>query len=223
MRICVHNKNSTLYRRETPFEGDARSVFFGRAREGNRIMRVITGSARGRKLRTVEGTDVRPTTERVKEALFSAIQFDIEGGMVLDLFCGSGQLGIEALSRGAKFAVFVDSSPESQEVTKQNLLATKLVQKARLVGRDWQSYLPGTPDRFDVAFLDPPYNKGIIGQVLPVLADKMNPGGIILCETEAPEPLPEKAGGFAIHKRYKYGRIAITMYRQQQPEEVDEA
>ncbi len=187
-------------------------------------MRVITGSARGRKLRTVEGTDVRPTTERVKEALFSAIQFDIEGAMVLDLFCGSGQLGIEALSRGAKFAVFVDSAPESQEVTKQNLLATKLVQKARLVGRDWQSYLPGTPDRFDLVFLDPPYNKGIIEQVLPVLADKMNPGGIILCETEAPEPLPERAGGFAVRKRYQYGRIAITMYKEEeQPEEVGEA
>ena len=123
-------------------------------------MRVITGSARGRKLKTLEGVDVRPTTDRVKEAVFSIVQFDVQGAAVLDLFAGSGQMGIEALSRGAKLAVFVDSSKRSLEVVRDNLKTTGLAPSSRVVTMDYKSFLAGTRDQFDIAFLDPPYHQG---------------------------------------------------------------
>ena len=120
-------------------------------------MRVITGTARGRVLRTLEGEDVRPTTDRVKEAVFSIIQFEIEGRRVLDLFAGSGQLGIEALSRGAASATFVDMSKDSLSAVKYNLEHTKLGDNAKVVQTDALSFLKLTKDKFDLVFLDPPY------------------------------------------------------------------
>ena len=119
-------------------------------------MRVITGTARGRVLRTLEGEDVRPTTDRVKEAVFSIIQFEIEGRRVLDLFAGSGQLGIEALSRGAASATFVDMSKDSLSAVKYNLEHTKLGDNAKVVQTDALSFLKLTKDKFDIVFLDPP-------------------------------------------------------------------
>lgn len=176
-------------------------------------MKVITGVARGRNLITVEGTDIaRPTTQKVKEAVFSVIQFDVPYAKVLDLFCGCGQMGIEALSRDAEFCVFVDSSKKSQEVTKQNLVNTGLFKKSRVVAMDHKAYLSTAKDKFDIAFLDPPYNKGILDEALPLLADKMNENGIVLCEHEATENVPESFGDFKIKKRYLYGRICITSY-----------
>lgn len=176
-------------------------------------MRVITGSARGRRLITLEGLDVRPTSDMVKEAMFSIVQFELEGAMVLDLFAGSGQLGIEALSRGARFAVFVDSSRESQEVTRQNLQSTELAKNSRVAAMDSLSFLQTTKDSFDIALLDPPYHKGIIEQALPLLAPHMNESGIILCESAADETLPIEAGRFAKKKEYRYGKIKLTAYR----------
>lgn len=123
-------------------------------------MRVITGFAKGRKLRTLSGEDVRPTTDRVKEALFSIIQFEIEGRRVLDLFAGSGQLGIEALSRGAASAVFVDSSRDSIEVVRENLNTTQLAQSAQVIQMDSLAFLAGQCGPFDIALLDPPYGAG---------------------------------------------------------------
>ena len=117
-------------------------------------MRVITGTARGRVLRTLEGEDVRPTTDRVKEAVFSIIQFEIEGRRVLDLFAGSGQLGIEALSRGAASATFVDMSKDSLSAVKYNLEHTKLGDNAKVVQTDALSFLKLTKDKFDIVFLD---------------------------------------------------------------------
>ena len=155
-------------------------------------MRVITGSARGRKLKTLEGNDVRPTTDRVKEAIFSVIQFDVQGARVLDLFAGSGQMGIEALSRGAKLAVFVDSSKQSLEVVRDNLKTTGLSSASRVVTMDYQSYLSGCKEQFDIAFLDPPYGKGILQQALPLLVPKMAAGGIVLCEHPRGEDMPQK-------------------------------
>ena len=116
-------------------------------------MRVITGSARGRKLLTLEGEDVRPTTDRVKEAVFSVIQFETEGRRFLDLFAGSGQMGIEALSRGAKEAVFVDSAKKSVEIIRKNLASTKLAENAKVVQTDWQSYLSVSGTQFDEEIL----------------------------------------------------------------------
>ena len=125
-------------------------------------MRVITGTARGRVLRTLEGEDVRPTTDRVKEAVFSIIQFEIEGRRVLDLFAGSGQLGIEALSRGAASATFVDMSKDSLSAVKYNLEHTKLGDNAKVVQTDALSFLKLTKDKFDIVFLDPPYASSLV-------------------------------------------------------------
>lgn len=176
-------------------------------------MNVITGSARGRKIITVEGTEiVRPTTQMVKEAIFSAISSAIPSAKVLDLFSGSGQLGIEALSRDASLAVFVDNNKKSHDITKQNLVNTGLFPRSRVVLTDYKSFLIGTKDLFDIAFLDPPYNNKILDEALPLLAPKMAENGIIICEHETKEVVPDEFEGFVIKKRYKYGRISITSY-----------
>ena len=141
-------------------------------------MRVITGTARGRKLETVDGLDVRPTTSKVKEAVFSAIQFEIEGARVLDLFCGSGQMGIEALSRGAALCVFVDSARSSQDVTKRNLMTTGLFSSARVAAMDYKDFLRTTKEKFDIVFMDPPYSQGMAQDAMQLLVDKTWTGNI---------------------------------------------
>lgn len=176
-------------------------------------MRVITGTARGRKLMAPQGLDTRPTSDMAKEALFSIIQFEVEGSAVLDLFAGSGQLGIEALSRGARSAVFVDASREANQVIIQNLEHTRLKDHARIVMMDAAAFLKTVREPFDIAFLDPPYNKGLLDAILPLLAPCMNPGGVIICETERDEALPEAAGVFAARKEYRYGKAKLTTYR----------
>lgn len=176
-------------------------------------MRVITGSARGCRLQILEGNDVRPTTERVKEAMFSAIQFDIEGRRVLDLFAGSGQLGIEALSRGAQSAVFIDNSKKSLDVVKHNLSATRFEDRAKVISTDYMSYLSMTPDRFDIVFIDPPYSTGMLEAALQSVPRVMSDYGIILCEHPIEERLPEQVDAFKLHKVYKFGKLAFTIYR----------
>lgn len=175
-------------------------------------MRVITGSARGRKLITLEGSDVRPTTDRVKEALFSIVQFDLPGAVVLDLFAGSGQLGIEALSRDASKAVFVDKSKKSIDIVAENISSVGFEERSRIVNMDSIDFLCSTDDKFDVAFLDPPYNCGILEKVLPVLAQHMNQGGKVICEHEKQLRLPEKIGSLYLKKIYKYGKIEVSQY-----------
>ena len=182
-------------------------------------MRVITGSARGRKLVTLDGRDVRPTTDMVKEAMFSILHFELEQAMVLDLFAGSGQLGIEALSRGARCCIFVDQSVQSQQVIKQNLATTQLASKARVAAMDAKAFIRSTGETFDIALLDPPYDSGILPEVLPLVAEKMNDGGAILCETRLHEELPEEVGQFYLKKKYRYGKIALTLYRKREAEE----
>ncbi len=176
-------------------------------------MRVITGSARGRRLITLEGNDVRPTTDRVKEAMFSAIQFDIEGRRVLDLFAGSGQLGIEALSRGAAEAVFTDTSQQAINVIRDNVEKCEFNDKAKIIKTDFSGYISMTPDRFDIAFIDPPYAKGFLERVLPILPRVMSDYGIIVCEHPVDEKLPEALDSFLLHKTYKFGKIAFSVYR----------
>lgn len=176
-------------------------------------MRVITGTARGRRLITLEGTDVRPTTDKVKEALFSIIQFELEGRKVLDLFAGSGQLGIEALSRGASSAVFVDLSKKSIEVIKENLENTGLGKTAIVLNTDSIAFVSSRADKYDIAFLDPPYKSGLLQKALPLTASIMNEGGVIVCEAAYDEELPEKAGAFTKTKEYKYGKIKLVTYR----------
>ena len=178
-------------------------------------MRVITGTARGHRLKTPEGNDVRPTTDRIKEAIFSVIQFDIEGRRMLDLFAGSGQMGIEALSRGAGSAVFVDNSSESTAVVRENLKRCGMSNSAAVVQSDAQTYLTPRAGReeFDFAFLDPPYRKGILQSVLPSVVSVMKPGGAIICECPLEEELPESVGRFRVDRKYRYGKIKVTFYR----------
>ncbi len=175
-------------------------------------MRVITGSARGRKLKTLEGDSVRPTTDKVKESIFNIIQFDVEGARVLDMFCGCGQLGIEALSRGAEFVVFTDISRASISVTEENLEATGFRSSAKTVLGNSLDYLDRTSERYDIALLDPPYRAGLMEDAIERVRLHIAEGGIIVCETAAEEVLPEELEGFT-SRRYKYGKIALTVYR----------
>ena len=175
-------------------------------------MRVITGTARGRRLKTLEGDSVRPTTDKVKESIFNIVQFEIEGRRVLDMFCGCGQLGIEALSRGAASAVFVDISRASIQVTEENLEATGFRSVSKTVLSNSLEYLDRTSEVFDIAFLDPPYKAGIMEDAIERVRLHMADGGIIVCETGAEEVLDEDIEGFT-SKRYKYGKIALTVYR----------
>lgn len=175
-------------------------------------MRVITGSAKGRKLIALEGNDVRPTTDRVKEGMFSAIQFEIEGASVLDLFSGSGQLGIEALSRGAKSVVFVDNSKKSLDTVKANLETTGFVDRSEILNMNCLDYVKINDRKFDFIFLDPPYNKGILTEILPFLGKMLNENGKILCEHEQNLILSEEINGLRLKKTYKYGKIKVSLY-----------
>ncbi len=176
-------------------------------------MRVITGTARGHKLLTPEGLDTRPTTDKVKEAVCSALQFDFPGAKVLDLFAGSGQMGIEALSRGASGAVFIDADPRALACIKQNVKACGFAERSAVLRSDAVSYLQRTTERFDIAFLDPPYRHDILPQILPLLAEKMQKTGIIVCEHEPECKLSERILYFDLQKQKKYGKIIISIYR----------
>lgn len=178
-------------------------------------MRVITGSARGKKLLTLEGLDVRPTISKVKEAVFSSLQFEIQGREILDLFAGSGQLGIEALSRDAKHCCFVDNSKKSLKVITENLSNCKFENKSTVFAGDAISFLNQTDKTFDIAFLDPPYNKGILQSVLPKLVEKMSPYGVIVCEHHKDDVLEEKYSDFVCVKQAKYSTVYVTYYRKE--------
>ena len=173
-------------------------------------MRVITGTARGRRLKEPTGNDIRPTTDQVKEAIFNIIQFDIEGRRVLDLFAGSGQLGIEALSRGAASCVFVDSSREAQKLVKENLSRCQL--QGHMLQCDGVDYLRRR-EKFDLIFLDPPYGKGLESKAIEGIKefDILSKGGIIVCETRPDVVLPEIPETYGRTKVYKYGKIKLTV------------
>ncbi len=175
-------------------------------------MRVITGSVRGKKLSVLEGNDVRPTTDKVKEAIFSIIQFELPGAKVLDLFAGSGQLGIEAISRGAEKVFFVDKAKASINIITENISATGFEDKSKVIFMDSLDYLKSSKEKYDIVFLDPPYNHGILEQVLPLLESHMNNGGRIICEHEQRLILPEKIGSICLKKKYKYGKIEVSQY-----------
>lgn len=176
-------------------------------------MRVITGIARGKRLVTPDTYDVRPTSDKVKEALFSALQFDIEGRRVLDLFAGSGQLGIEALSRGAKSCVFVDNSRASINLVKKNLEITGLFDFAKVIQSDFSSFAAMSRDTFDLVFLDPPYAAGFLTDAIKAVLPLMSDYGMIVCEYPPEVDIPEEIGGFKVYRTYRYGKISAAIYR----------
>ena len=178
-------------------------------------MRVITGSARGMKLQTLDGLATRPTTDKVKEAIFSILQFELEGRKVLDLFAGSGQLGIEALSRGARHAVFVEQSPAAVKVILSNLKHTKLAEQATVRTMTVEDFLKRCRERFDVILLDPPYHENLLESALNRISeiDILSEGGIIVCERPDSLSLPAEIGRFTKAKDYRYGKTGVTVYR----------
>ena len=178
-------------------------------------MRVITGTARGKQLKELPGMDTRPTTDRVKEGLFNIIQFDIEGRRILDLFAGTGQLGIECLSRGAAFCDFVDASPAAMKIVKDNVAACRLTDKAAFHQKAHSAFLGGVKGKCDLIFLDPPYLTGLLEDALERITaiDIVSGNGIIVCESPAEQVLPELPEPYVKGKEYRYGKIKLTLYR----------
>ena len=181
-------------------------------------MRVITGTARGRRLKELEGLETRPTTDRVKEGVFNIIQFDIEGRRVLDLFAGTGQLGIEALSRGAASAVFVDQRRDAASIIRENLKLTGLSDRARVVNGEAMAFLSSQRERFDLIFLDPPYAAGLWEPALEAISrfDILSNHGIIICESPCEQDLPGMEEPYFLHRTYRYGKIKITTYHREE-------
>ena len=178
-------------------------------------MRVITGKARGVQLKTPEGMQTRPTADRVKEALFSIINFDIPGAKVLDLFGGTGQLGIEALSRGAESAVFVDAREESCRLIRENLKRTKLEKDAKVIRSDYLDYLDRCREQYNIIFLDPPYAEVFLENAIKRITeiDILQSDGIIVAERPLGKELPWEFEGYTRSKDYKYGKVLLTIYR----------
>ena len=178
-------------------------------------MRVITGRARGIALKTPEGNATRPTSDRVKEALFSIIQFDVPTAKVLDLFGGTGQLGIEALSRGAVSAVFVDQREDACKLIRENLKRTNLVKDARVVRADYVDFLRNCKESFDIILLDPPYAEIFLENSLNLITeiDILQSGGIIVTERPVGKELLFSFPGYTRSKDYKYASTVLTLFR----------
>jgi len=178
-------------------------------------MRVITGSARGVQLKTPDGLVTRPTTDRVKEAMFSIIHFDIPGAYVLDLFGGTGQLGIEALSRGARSTVFVDEGEPACRLIRENLKRARMEGQGRVVRSDYLDYLSRVKEQFDIILLDPPYAEVFLENALKRITeiDILRSGGIIVTERPLGKELPWEFEGYQRSKDYKYGKTLLTIYR----------
>lgn len=176
-------------------------------------MRVIAGKARGIQLKTPEGMLTRPTADRVKEALFSIIQFEVPGTEVLDLFGGTGQLGIEALSRGAKHATFVDAREEACALIRVNLKRTYM--EGEVIRRDYLDFLNQCSRRFHIIFLDPPYAEVFLENALKRIAeiDILYSNGIIVTERPLGKELPWESPGFSRSRDYKYGKTILTIFR----------
>ena len=177
-------------------------------------MRVISGTARGRKLKELQGMETRPTTDKVKESLFNIIQFDIEGRRALDLFGGTGQLGIEALSRRAGGCTFVDQRREAAALIRENLRLCGLSDHARVVQGDALSFLASCREKFGLIFLDPPYGTALLEQSLEAIVrfDILSEHGIIICESAADRLLPTLSSPYEMGREYRYGKIKLTVF-----------
>lgn len=187
-------------------------------------MRIISGSAGGRKLFTPQGSNIRPTADRAREALFSILGKLCKNALVIDFFAGTGALGLEALSRGADKAYFVDSSKEALETTAKNITMVEkslVATEIKLIHHDLTKGLPLRQlsqlkiDQADLILADPPYSKGLglatlerIGQ-----AGLLSPLGAIVIEERFTENLPENVGGLVLEQRRKYGEAAFWIYR----------
>lgn len=177
-------------------------------------MRVITGTARGRRLNELKGKETRPTADRVKEGMFNIIQFDIEGRRVLDLFGGTGQLGIECLSRGAAHATFVDARTDAVKLIRENLALTDLADRAAVLTADYATVLSSAAEKYDLVFLDPPYETKLLERSLELISqfDILREHGIIICESPQEKILSELSAPYGKYREYRYGKIKVTVY-----------
>ena len=176
-------------------------------------MRVITGTARGRKLKELEGYDTRPTTGRVKEGLFNILQFDIEGRQVLDLFAGTGQLGIEALSRGAAAAVFVEQRRDAAALVRENIRLTGLEDRGRVVSGEALGFLASCREKFDIILLDPPYASELLKNAITAISqfDILSNHGIMVCESPAEWDAPPVEPPYFLRRSYRYSGTKLTL------------
>ena len=186
------------------------------------MMRIITGTAKGKRLATLEGDATRPTSERIKGAIFSSIQFDCENRVVLDLFAGSGQMGLEALSRGAERAVFIDASREAMEIVKKNARSTGFFDKSHFLVSDFRNYIRKASGRehFDLVFIDPPYELKCCAEAAGLLARSglVIPGALVVLESgeETVDPSDKRLSGYEVIKSTQYGKktaVTILFYR----------
>jgi len=168
------------------------------------------------RLETLSGEQVvRPTSQRVKEAMFSAIQFEIAGRTALDAFAGSGQLGIEALSRGAASCLFLELDGRAYDMIKKNLAHTKFESQAKLLQLDAMQYLRRCNENFGLIFLDPPFGGDMLQQAIPLAAQRLSPGGLLVCEAPEKQALPEQLEEVMLRRSYKHGRTKICVYQRE--------
>ena len=178
-------------------------------------MRVITGIARGRRLKEPNGMETRPTADRVKEGIFSSIQFEVEGRKVLDLFGGTGQMGIEALSRGAVHCTFVDLQKQAVGIIRENVTSTGFSDQSTVIQGDALAFLSRCKEKFDLIFLDPPYGSGLLEKAMEIITtiDIVSENGIIVCENGPSSVWPEVKEPYRMQKEYRYGKIRTALYR----------
>ncbi len=186
-------------------------------------MRVITGKYKGRKLNSPENYDIRPTSDKAKEAMFSILTAEIYGSRVLDLFAGTGSLGIEALSRGAEACVFADASRASLNLIKSNIAHCKIEEETKVLAGDYRKVLAnlsskiadGLEEKFDIILLDPPYGKGLLTDAIQLISegDVLAEDGVIIAEHRKEEELPEEIGRFSKEKDRRYGIVKLSIYR----------
>ncbi len=178
-------------------------------------MRIISGTARGRKLKEPQGLDTRPTTDKVKESLFNIIQFELEGRRVLDLFAGTGQLGLEALSRGAERCTFVDQRRESAALVRENVKLCRFEDRSQVTQEEALAFLCSCKERYDVIFLDPPYKTDLLNQCIEKIArfDILREYGIIVCESGTDWTVPSLMPPYETGREYRYGQIKLSLCR----------
>ena len=180
-------------------------------------MRVIAGKARRIQLKTIEGNNTRPTTDRIKETLFNILQPEIYDATFLDLFSGSGGIGIEALSRGAEHAVFIENNSEAIKCIKDNLAVTKLINQAEVMKADACAGIRQLKGRtpFSIIFMDPPYYKNMFSDALLSVDENelLKEDGIIVVEHDTVDKFPDNMGRLYKSREKKYGNTTITFYK----------
>ena len=184
-------------------------------------MRIITGEFKGRKLEPPEDYNVRPTTDKVKEAVFDILMNDIYGSICIDLFAGSGSLGLEALSRGAEKCYFCDSDRNSIRLIKRNIAIVGAKDRSVVLTGDYKKCLRKISDKADIVFIDPPYDSGLYEPSLSQIEilDLLSDDGIIITEHDSRLDMPEEVAGFTRIKEKKYGRTVLSIYGKRQGEE----